>query len=76
MEAYLDYLSEEKKLSPATVCRKNRVFGYYLSYLARHGVIARYRSLRPVRRVSPRYQDKDRLSKKESEQFFAAMDRE
>ena len=76
MEAYLDYLSEEKKLSPATVCRKNRVFGYYLSYLARHGVIARYRSLRPVRRVSPRSQDKDRLSKKESDQFFAAMERE
>ena len=76
MEAYLDYLSEEKKLSPATVCRKNRVFGYYLSYLARHGVIARYRSLRPVRGVSPRSQDKDRLSKKESDQFFAAMERE
>ena len=75
MEAYLDYLSEEKKLSSATVCRKNRVFGYYLSYLARCGVITRYRSLRPVRRVNPRSRDKDQLSKKESDQFFAAMER-
>lgn len=76
MEAYLDYLAEEKKLSSATVCRKNRVFGYYLSYLARHGIIARYRSPRPARRVSPRSQNKDQLSKKESEAFFAAMERE
>ena len=76
MEAYLDYLSEEKKLSSATVCRKNRVFGYYLSYLARQGVIARYRTLRPVRRVSPHSQDKDQLSKKEADAFFAAMERE
>ncbi len=76
MEAYLDYLSEEKKLSSATVCRKNRVFGYYLSYLARRGVITRDRSLRPVRRVNPRSRDKDQLSKKESDQFFAAMERE
>ena len=76
MEAYLDYLTEEKKLSPATICRKNRVFGYYLSYLARQGVIARYRTLRPVRRVSPHSQDKDQLSKKEADAFFAAMERE
>ena len=71
MEAYLDYLTEEKKLSPATICRKNRVFGYYLSYLARQGVIARYRTLRPVRRVSLHPQDKDQLSKKEADAFFA-----
>lgn len=76
MEAYLDYLTEEKKLSSATVCRKNRVFGYYLSYLAKHGIIPRYRSLRPARRVNPQPQNRNQLSKKESDAFFAAIERE
>ncbi len=75
MEAYLDYLVKEKKLSSATICRKNRVFGYYLSYLAKRGIIPRYRSLRPARRV-PHSQGKDKLSKKESDAFFSAMERE
>lgn len=76
MEAYLDYLSEEKKLSSATVCRKNRVFNYYLSYLSKHGIIARHRSLRPARRADLSSRDKERISKKESDAFFAAMERE
>lgn len=60
----------------ATICRKNRVFGYYLSYLAKQGVISRYRSLRPARKVNHHSQDKERISKKESDAFFAAMERE
>ena len=40
IEAYMDYLTAEKNLSMSTVCRKNRVLGYYLTYLAGQGVIS------------------------------------
>lgn len=75
-EAYLEYLSEERNLSSATVRRKSKVLEYYLSYLAKHGVIARRRSLRPARRLEQGPKDKNLLSKKESDAFFAAMNRE
>ena len=39
MEAYLEYLTLEKKLRPSTVARKSRVFNYYLSYLVRQGIL-------------------------------------
>ena len=76
METYLDYLVMEKKLSSATVCRKSRVFGYYLSYLSGHGIIGRHRALRPARRAAEEPKDRSLLSKKESDAFFAAMNHE
>lgn len=75
-EAYLEYLSTERNLSSATVYRKSKVLNYYLSYLAKHGVIARRRSLPSVRRMEQSSRDKNLLSKKESDAFFAAMNRE
>ena len=36
----------EKGLRPSTVIRKYRVFGYYLSYLVRQGVLLDYRPLK------------------------------
>ena len=44
MEAYLDYLSREKGLRCSTIFRKQKVFGYYLSYLVS---IGRLESFRP-----------------------------
>lgn len=76
MELYLDYLAVEKKLKFATVCRKSRVFSYYLSYLAGHGIIARRRALRSARRVNEEPKDKGLLSKGETDAFFMAMNRE
>ena len=49
MEAYLDYLAMERKLSASTICRKTRVLGYYLSYLVRQGVISGCRPLKTVK---------------------------
>lgn len=46
MEAYLEYLTLEKKLRPATVARKARVFNYYLSYLVRQGILQDGRPLK------------------------------
>ena len=74
--AYLDYLTAEKNLSRSTVCRKNRVLGYYSSYLAGQGMIAPCRSLRPARGFEKSQQNHAALSKKEADAFFAAMDRE
>ncbi len=76
METYLDYLAIEKKLSFSTVCRKNRVFDYYLSYLREQGIIDSDRSLRRVKRWSKKPETKELLSKKESEAFFDAMNQE
>lgn len=76
MEMYLKYLVMEKKLSSATVCRKGRVLGYYLSYLSGHGIISHHRSLRVVKGLDKRVKKRESLSKKESEAFFAAMNQE
>ena len=76
MEVYLDYLATEKKLSASTVCRKNRVFDYYLSYLTGHGIIADHRSLRAEQRFDKRGEAKKLLSKRESDAFFDAMNQE
>ena len=80
MEAYLDYLNKERKLSFSTLYRKNRVFGYYLSYLVKQGIISDCRSLKPIkegeepgRRGEP---SRALLSKKEADAFFEAMNRE
>ncbi len=39
MEDYLEYLTLEKRLRPATVARKYRVFNYYLAFLVRQGFL-------------------------------------
>ena len=82
MDGYIDYLRIEKSLSFSTLYRKNRVLGYYLSYLAEQGLISHCRKLKPVLKT-----DKDKkqnearlfqnlLSRKEADAFFAAMNRE
>lgn len=82
MDGYIDYLRIEKNLSFSTLYRKNRVLGYYLSYLAEQGLISHNRKLKPVLKT-----DKDKkqneaqlfqslLSRKEADAFFAAMNRE
>ena len=76
MELYLDYLAVEKKLSYATVCRKSRVFSYYLSYLSGYGIVGRHCALRRAKRGEGEPKDKGLLSKTESDAFFAAMNRE
>lgn len=80
MEAYLDFLRREKKLSFSTIYRKNRVLGYYLSYLVRQGVITSCRPLKPVEgaeKKNPGGQtSQGLLSRKDADAFFLAMKRE
>ena len=75
MEIYLKYLAEERKLRFSTVSRKQRVFRYYLSYLAGQGIVREYRPLKPVKRpkegLSSEY-----LTKKEIDLFFQAIQQE
>ncbi len=80
MEAYLEYLNKERKLSFSTLYRKNKVLGYYLSYLAKQGVITRCRSLKPIETADKKNGGTDTsqglLSRKEADAFFKAMNRE
>lgn len=76
MEIYLNYLSAEKRLSRATVCRKSRVLEYYLSYLSGQGVINRNHSLKLTRELGRKPQQRELLSKKESDAFFTAINQE
>ena len=46
IEAYLEYLSSEKKRLPSTLYRKQKVFNYYLSYLSAQGIIGKTRPLK------------------------------
>ncbi len=39
IDQYLAYLSQERRLRASTISRKYRVFRYFLSYLARQGVV-------------------------------------
>lgn len=75
MEAYLKYLAEEKKLRFSTVSRKQRVFRYYLSYLADQGVVKEYKPLKPVKRPKEGL-DSEYLTKKEIDLFFQAIQQE
>ena len=75
MEAYLDYLSDEKGLRYSTLYRKQRVFGYYLAYLVSQRVLSHCRPLRPVRQPQKATVD-TLLTKREVEAFFQAIDRE
>ena len=75
MEAYLEFLSEEKGLRYSTLYRKQRVLGYYLAYLVSQGILERSRPLRPV--SHPREASVDTLlTKGEVEAFFRAIDHE
>lgn len=79
IEAYLDYLRGEKGLSASTIYRKNRVLGYFLSYLVGEGVIEGCRPLKPVSWPSKR--DKEAVSeglllRKDADALFRAMNRE
>lgn len=76
MEIYLDYLAIERNLCSSTICRKNRVFGYYLSYLTKQGILGSYRSLKPVKKENKVSTHRSLLSKKESDAFFSAMEQE
>lgn len=75
MEAYLKYLAEEKKLRFSTVSRKQRVFRYYLSYLADQGVVKEYKPLKSVKRPKEGL-GSEYLTKKEIDLFFQAIQQE
>lgn len=75
MEAYLEYLSTEKGLRYSTISRKQKVFGYYLSYLVSRGIQKDHRLLKPVSHSQEDSID-TLLTKKEVEAFFHAIDRE
>ena len=75
MDAYLNYLSREKGLRYSTICRKQRVLGYYLSYLASQGILGQYQPLKPVDRAKEEPADM-LLTKKEVDLLFGAIKRE
>lgn len=52
MEAYLEHLLHGKGLRPSTVNRKQRVLGYYLSYLVKEGALSESREFEKVRTES------------------------
>lgn len=77
MEAYLAYLSGEKGLRHSTICRKQRVFGSYLAYLASQGILEQYEPLKPVGQPAKSQALADTLlTKREVDAFFQAIDRE
>lgn len=75
MEAYLAYLSQDRGLRFSTVCRRQLVFSYYLSYLKNQHMIEEFR---PLRR--PGQERKipagPPLSKQEVDTFFYVMEQE
>ena len=75
MEAYLEYLFTEKGLRYSTISRKQKVLGYYLSYLVSRGIRKDHRPLKPVSHSQEDSID-TLLTKKEVEAFFHAIDRE
>lgn len=75
MEAYLEYLSSEKKRRPSTLYRKQKVFNYYLSYLSAQGIIEKARPLKSIC-MKKDLQKNALLTKKEIDAFFRAITRE
>ena len=75
MEMYLEHLFREKGLRYSTISRKQKVLGYYLSYLVSRGVLKGSRPLKPVEHSREVSVD-TLLTKKEVEAFFKAIDRE
>ncbi len=80
METYLEYLAMEKELRLSTVSRKQKVFGYYLSYLEGEGVLKKYLCLEPMIHTAKREQENvlsnNILTKQEVDDFFKAIERE
>ena len=75
MNAYLEYLIEEKGLRFSTTCRKQQVFRYYLSYLRGKGLVQGDKQLKPIKRVERDAED-TQLTKREVDAFFHAIDQE
>ena len=75
IETYLDYLSSEKNRRPSTICRKQRVFGYYLSYLSSQGIIEGTRPLKNIHHQEEPHKE-ILLTKKEIDAFFQAITQE
>lgn len=75
IETYLNYLSSEKNRRPSTICRKQRVFSYYLSYLSSQGIIEGAHPLKNIRQQEEPQKDV-MLTKKEIDAFFLAITRE
>lgn len=75
IETYLDYLSSEKNRRPSTICRKQRVFGYYLSYLSSQGIIEETRPLKNIHHQEESHKE-ILLTKKEIDAFFQAITQE
>lgn len=79
MERYLTYLSKDRGLRFSTITRKYKVFGYYLSYLAKTGEIPPCRSLRLTAAAAGK-QKEDRgrgsMSKDEVDALFQTLIRE
>ena len=75
MEAYLEYLSSEKRRRPSTLYRKQKVFNYYLSYLSAQGIIDK---ATPIKSICIKKDSKKDglLTKKEIDAFFQAIIRE
>ena len=75
MDAYLEHLAKERGLRTSTICRKQQVFRYYLSYLQARGLVKGEKKLKPIERVERDSQD-TQLTKKEVDAFFHAIDQE
>lgn len=85
MEQYLGWLSQEKRLRSSTISRKYRVFGYFLAYLAREGVLSGNSDVLEERTMPVYTLESDEqkrgeaagpLSRKEVDAFFRAIRRE
>lgn len=76
VEAYLKYLSNEKKLRASTVTRKYRVFCCYMEYLFRHKSMGSRPVLTPPVAADRGEKRENVLSKAEIDSFFIALNRE
>jgi len=77
MNAYLEYLSREKGLRPSTICRKQQVLRYYLSYLQNQGLVKGNQQLKPIHRGEDAGENEDtQLNKGEVDAFFLAIHQE
>lgn len=80
IEAYLDYLIDQKGLCRSTVIRKQRVLSYYLDYLVKQGALVKRRPLKSISiRLTPAEglpSFHSLLSKREVDLFFQALNQE
>lgn len=81
IEAYLTYLSREKKLRISTIARKFRVFGYYRSYLIQQGLLSKNTESEKMKLAVKTIKEEQKklktfLSKQEVDRFFRAIEKE